>query len=60
MGKRGNENAQLSKEDYDALENKGSSSDGLQQGFSRASQEELATRRIVRSTKKYVHNVDLV
>jgi hypothetical protein len=52
MGKRGNDNAQLSKEDYDALESRESSGDGLKQGFSRASEEELSKRRIIRPARK--------
>jgi len=56
MGKRGHENAQLSKEAYEALENAGSSSDGVpQEGFARApAEEELSERPILRA-RMYVH-----
>jgi len=46
MGKRGNDNAQLSKEEYDALEVRKGSSEVLKPGFLRASEEEMSNRRI--------------
>ena len=50
MGKRGNENAQLSKEEYDALEARGSSRLS-NDAFSKASEETLQKRRIVKSNR---------
>jgi hypothetical protein len=53
--KRGNKNAPQSKEDYyDALENAGSSREGVKQCFPRASEEELSKRRMVQAVRKYV------
>lgn len=50
MGKRGNENAQMSKEDYDAMEarrgrNGGNDNGGGGEGFQRASAEQMKARR---------------
>eukprot|EP00429_Kryptoperidinium_foliaceum_P020140 CAMPEP_0176028422 /NCGR_PEP_ID=MMETSP0120_2-20121206/13950_1 /TAXON_ID=160619 /ORGANISM="Kryptoperidinium foliaceum, Strain CCMP 1326" /LENGTH=419 /DNA_ID=CAMNT_0017361633 /DNA_START=87 /DNA_END=1346 /DNA_ORIENTATION=+ len=50
MGKRGNENSQLSKEEYEALESTGDPS--ASGSFARASAEVLAQRRIIRRTRK--------
>jgi hypothetical protein len=53
MGKRGNENSQMRREDYDALESRGSSGPAAGgSGFSRATPEEMATRRIIRRSIK--------
>lgn len=51
MGKRGNENAQMRREDYEALESRGSSGE-LAGSFARASEEELSKRRIIRRARK--------
>ena len=51
MGKRGNENAQMRKEDYDAMESRGSTGDQPPSGsFSRASEEVLSRRKIIRTS----------
>ena len=48
MGKRENENAQLSKEEYEALDQRGGSSGAISIGFQKADAETLSKRRIVR------------
>lgn len=47
-GKRGNDNAQLSKEEYEAQLNSSSADASAAGGFQRASSELLAKRKIVR------------
>jgi hypothetical protein len=48
MGKRGNENSQLSKEEYDALESGSGTPTG--DGFSKADNDVIGRRRIVRTS----------
>ena len=55
MGKRENENAQISKEDYEKNESRGGGGDDrLKQGFARASEDVLKKRRIVRTGRRCV------
>jgi hypothetical protein len=51
MGKRGNELGQLSKEEYDAHESRGSSQPAVGEGFTKASDDQLAKRRMFRSSE---------
>jgi hypothetical protein len=51
MGKRGNELGQLSKEDYDAHEARGSQPAAREGGFTKASEDQLAKRRMFRTSE---------
>lgn len=59
MGKRQNEKAQLSKEDYEAQEASGSVEESIKGGFEKASEDVLKTRKILR-VNGYVLRRDLL
>lgn len=50
MGKRGNENAQMRREDYEAMESRGGGDEAPSGSFSKASDEVLKKRRIIRTS----------
>lgn len=53
MGKRGNDNAQLTKEEYEALEDQGGGSSAGNDSFKKASAETLRGRRIIKTSRKW-------
>ncbi|GAX16343.1 hypothetical protein FisN_35Hh047 [Fistulifera solaris] len=56
MGKRGAENSQISKEDYEAAERESEAQDEAQGQMHRASEDELRKRRIIRAKKDNGNN----